>query len=614
MTKSKSFFRNILLATLLLCVGAELKAQFVQLPVDHSSRKIKEGHENLKIQEGPLTLPFWDDFSQEAIDTLKWQSLGVSTSYTIGINPPSYGVVYLDGIGTDGNPYSTSMMTNGEGDQLLSKVIDLSTVKQADSVYLSFFWQLGGKGEMPDANDKLELYFLDASGIWIQVWEHFGGTADQRELFTQEMIPVNSNYLHAGFRFKFLNTGRISGPFDSWLLDYIYLDKGRNIHDVFHDDRTLTMLPNSAFGKYSALPLFELNGSKSGNLTAIGSQFMNLSNRFRAMEYTVELRNKETQTVLRSIHAQTPFNPVPQALERRNFTSIDLKDLDLDLEEEMDLETLVYLTTGDGFLIDQISGADTVYSPLVDFRRNDTIRHVMPIRDFMAYDNGSVDYAAGINQRSGMLALKYQLESPAYLKGVSINFTNLSQVGSAVELCVWNDLESPPIFVKEVLIPEKSSLDEFSYFALDTNLSVSDTIFIGFTQFTNDFIHVGLDKSNDSGEEVFFNVKGTWEQNREVQGSLMMRPHLSLTPVVDEVDESVEATINAYPNPVTEKLFIEGKIGEVLVFDSYGRQINMRVDTYDKGKILNFAGNDKGVYVIRVWTGKKPNSIRILVK
>src|SRR5690606_14958710 len=114
-------------------------------------------------------------------------------------------------------------------------------------------------------------------------------------------------------------------------------------------------------------------------------QFMNLSNRFRAMEYTVELRNKETQTVLKSIHAQTPFNPVPQALERRNFTSINLKDLDLDVEEEMDLETLVYLTTGDGFLVDQISGADTIYSPQVDFRRNDTIRHVMPIRDFMAY-------------------------------------------------------------------------------------------------------------------------------------------------------------------------------------------------------------------------------------
>src|SRR5690606_39960201 len=132
-----------------------------------------------------------------------------------------------------------------------------------------------------------------------------------------------------------------------------------------------------------------------------------------------------------------------------------LKDLELDVEEEMDLETLVYLTNGDGFLVDQISGADTIYSPQVDFRRNDTIRHVMPIRDFMAYDNGSVDYAAGINQRSGMLALKYVLEQEAYLKGVSINFTNRSQSGSAVDLMVWDNLDNPPLYSKEVIIPEK---------------------------------------------------------------------------------------------------------------------------------------------------------------
>jgi hypothetical protein len=109
-------------------------------------------------------------------------------------------------------------------------------------------------------------------------------------------------------------------------------------------------------------------------------------------------------------------------------------------------------------------------------------------------------------------------------------------------------------------------------------------------------------------------VTGTWEQNQEVQGSLMMRPHLSLTPVVTESGIEDGTGINAYPNPVTEKLYLEGQIGEIIVFDSYGRQINMPVDTYEKGKVLNFTGNDKGVYVVRAWTGKKPNSIRILVK
>lgn len=591
-----------------------MKAQFVQLPVDYTSKESFLSSENLKISVGHLSLPFWEDFSHGKIDSLKWQNKGVSVSNTIGIDAPSFGVVYLDGVDLTGKPYSTSMMENGEGDFLASREIDLSSQDPEDSVYLSFFWQSGGKGEMPDVNDKLELYYLDSLGGWIPVWEVFGGVVDKRSEFSQEMIPVSPEFFHENFRFRFMNTGRISGPFDSWLLDYIYLNKGRTRHDVFHDDRTLTMAPNSPFGKYSALPLFEFNRDKDRFLTSIGSQFLNLSDRFRAMEFSVELRNKETRALLKSVHAQTPFNPVPQALERRNFNSVGLKDLDYDVTEEFDLETVVFITTGDEFLIDQIINGDTVYFTGVDYRMNDTIRHIMPIRDFLAYDNGSVDYAAGINQRSGMIALKYELGAPAYLKGVSINFTNLSQVGSAVELMVWDNLEAAPLYSEEVLIPDKEYLEDFAFFSLDTNLMVSDTLYIGFTQFTNDFVQVGLDKSNDSGSEVFFNVTGTWEQNQEVQGSLMMRPHLSLTPVVTESGIEDETGINAYPNPVTEKLYLEGQIGEIIVFDSYGRQINMPVDTYEKGKVLNFTGNDKGVYVVRAWTGKKTNSIRILVK
>ena len=75
-----------------------------------------------------------------------------------------------------------------------------------------------------------------------------------------------------------------------------------------------------------------------------------------------------------------------------------------------------------------------------------------------------------------------------------------------------------------------------------------------------------------------------------------------------------EREIIAYPNPVTETLYLEGQIGEVLVLDSYGREINLQIDHYEKGKIINFANYDKGVYVVRALAGKKHHSIRILVK
>lgn len=608
-TSSKLF-----LTVLLIFVIGGLKAQFSQLPLDRSSDPTAVEGERMRIQAEAILLPFWDDFSSGRLDSLKWEHRGVVASKTIGIDPPSIGVAYLDGVDTRGKAYSTAMLENGEGDRLSSHAIDLSDYQASDSLYLSFFWQAGGLGEMPDENDKLELYFLDEKGDWRLVWEVFGGDPGIRNTFSQEMIKVDDVFFHGSFRFRFLNRGRLSGPFDSWILDYIYLNKGRSRFDTGYEDRALTKMPNSPFGKYSALPFFEFEEIKEQHLSSVSSQFKNLSNRFRAMEYTLLLRDKATQTVLQHLHSQTPFNPVPQALERRDFSSVVLKDLDFEVSEEFDLETLLFLTTGDNYLVEEVAEGDTLYSTAVDYRINDTVSHTTAIRDYMAYDNGSLDYAAGINQRSGMLALRYELGGAAYLKGISINFANLSQVGSAVELTVWDDLDLPPLYREEVLIPDKERLDRFAYFPLDTNLSVADTFYIGFTQFTNDFVYVGLDKSNDSGQEVFYNVTGSWQQNEEVQGSLMIRPHLSRSPAVVEETGSDTIELAVYPNPVTERLFIEGAVNEVKVYDAYGRQINMPIESFAKGKIINFTGSDKGVYVIHTWKGGQPQSIRILVK
>ena len=178
---------------------------------------------------------------------------------------------------------------------------------------------------------------------------------------------------------------------------------------------------------------------------------------------------------------------------------------------------------------------------------------------------------------------------------------------------VWNDLDDPPVLVKEILIPETTDLQEFSYFEFDTNVQVNDIFFVGFMQFTNDFIYVGLDKTKDNATEVFYNVSGSWQQNESVTGSLMIRAHLSPeAPVTEESEAGLKPL--AYPNPVEDKLYVEGKFDSIVVYDSFGRILNLDSEDFQKGKILNFAGLQKGVYLIKLINNKEQTSIRILVK
>jgi len=64
------------------------------------------------------------------------------------------------------------------------------------------------------------------------------------------------------------------------------------------------------------------------------------------------------------------------------------------------------LITGDG-LLTSINGTDTTRFTQVDFRANDRVRTKFPLRDYFAYNQGMADYTAGINQRSGQLAVAY---------------------------------------------------------------------------------------------------------------------------------------------------------------------------------------------------------------
>lgn len=586
----------------------QLFAQFRQLPTPVSVQKTSSPS-NARTQSSPLELPFWDDFSSAGIDPDRWISDGASHSFTVGISAPTLGVAMLDGTDESGRPYAREDLQQGEADELISLPINLSNIQatEANTVFLSFYWQAGGKAEMPDENDRLTLQFLSPTGDWIEVWSQNGGDNQVNNIFRPVSVQVRPEFFHGQFQFRFRNRGRLSGPFDSWLLDYVFLNKKRSANNLIVEDRALTQANQRPLGKFGAVPLSELPllpeiWQRTGN------EFNNLNNRFRAMEFSIELQNNGQ--LVKRINTNTPFNPVPLALERRSFVSNEFGSIPSP-STETDLELVTYLSSGDDFFFELVQG-DTLFFPQVDFRKNDTVRTVIPIRDFYAYDNGNVDYSAGINQRGGMLVNRYEAKGQVFLKGISINFTNPSQVGRGLDLMVWKNLDSAPIHVQEIFIPAKETLESFAYFEIEKNVPIQGEFYIGFAQFTNDFIFVGLDKSYDNGQEVFFNVSGSWQQNQEVSGSLMIRPHLSQTGIQAENKEEI-FEVKVFPNPVTDRLFVEGTIESVQVFDSFGREINLPQERLVEGHQLDFTGQRKGIYLINIRKKHQVITRRILV-
>ena len=596
----------------MLSQGGPSLAQFVDFgPIHHPSRPIDPISEPWTRQTNTATLPFWDDFSM-GIQSSRWIPKGASYTENIGNKAPSIGMVLFNGVDEAGKSYSLQEKDQGEGDYLSSIPLDLSGIPAAQqaTVYLSFYWQAGGKGEVPDSNDRLTLQILTPSGTWLNVWEKRGGTTVDRNRFIQETLAIRPEWQHSNFQFRFFSNGRQSGPFDSWLLDYIYLNVRRSSTDLSYPDRALTQKTTVRLGDFGAYPWELLQKNQKGKWSTAKSEFQNLENRFKAMEYSVTLRDS-SGVIMLPINSTTPFNPVPNALERRTIVSRSFTEIPLPAKPtEVVFE--MALITGDGFLT-EVNGSDTIRYSQVDFRSNDRVSSRFAIRDYFAYDQGEADYTAGINQRSGQLAVEYTTPEPVFLKGISIDFSNARQVNQVLDLVVWSALDKKPLYSKEVVIPAKGLGQKIHYFPLEEAVAVSGTFFVGFTQFTTEFLQVGLDKGNDFSGRIFYNVGGGWLQNKDVTGSLLIRPHVSLTGKAGgSIDTSTSLRI--YPNPTVNEVQVEGEFSSLKVLDSFGREVFPSRIPSAKGEILNFKDQHPGLYLIYVQGSTGPQSYRILVK
>jgi hypothetical protein len=609
--KPSRLFTSLLFFSLMSQGGSSL-AQFVSFgPIHQSSKNSTKDSAVLARQTNSSSLPFWDDFSK-GIQTNKWEAKGASYTETIGNKAPSIGMVLFNGVDEAGKSYSLQEKDQGEGDYLSSIPLDLSGIPaaQQSTVYLSFFWQAGGKAEVPDSNDRLSLQILSPDNTWLTVWEKRGGPTLDRTRFFQESLLIRPEWQHANFQFRFFSNGRQSGPFDSWLLDYVYLNSKRSSSDLAYPDRALTQGTTVRLGDFGAYPWELLQKNQKGKWSTAKSEFQNLENRFKAMEFSVTLRDSSGVNLL-PINSTTPFNPVPNALERRTIVSRSFTEIPIPSKPGV-VNFEIALVTGDG-LLTAINGNDTTRYAQVDFRDNDKVSTGFALRDYFGYDQGVADYTAGINQRSGQLALKYTTPEPVYLKGISIDFSNARQVNQVLDLVVWSALDKKPLYSKEVVIAAKGPGQEIHYFALEEAIPVSGTFYVGFTQFTNDFLQVGLDKSTNFGDRIFYNVGGGWVQNKEVSGSLLIRPHVSLTGKSTGAIESTPS-LRIYPNPTVNEVQVEGEFSSLRVVDTYGREVFPSRVPSANGETLNFKDQNPGLYLIYVQGNSGPQSYRILVK
>jgi len=568
---------------------------------------------------------FLDDFSYSSYypDTNLWLDNKVYINRTFAKSPITIGVATFEGLDETGYPYdfTAGPTTSVVADYLTSKPIDLGLPLTAnDSIYLSFYYQPQGNGNAPESQDSLVLQFKHSVSGWKNIRAIKGSTlATNDSSWTLVMIKITDTaYLKDDFQFRFYNRATISGNTDHWNIDYVYLNENRSFDDTVYNDVSYVYNGTSLLKNFREMPWRQF---KKSELRDSVDNLIRYNNLASSPTVTVSYGHDITDvvpTLLSSFTAGSSIALYPFA-NTNTYTACDFEPFCL---RKIKVDTAVFPSTLFApwrFTMKQFIGASNINS------QNDTLVSEQNFYNHYAYDDGTAENSFGLSTLYGQLAEKFTLNVGDSLQYVDIYF-NPFLVNASIytfNLQVWGEgagYPGPILYTgTNVESPDYSQVqhNQFIRYKLDAPLylGAGTTFYVGFTQNTNQFLYIGVDKNTNTQNKIFYNVSGAWNTSPFV-GSLMMHPvfgkYSDFVAGVDDV-EIEKNKLTVYPNPANDGLYVCNAINlqkiSFSIIDLLGKTIiskNMDVDYIDISMLEN------GVYFIQLSTGNKITTTKFI--
>ncbi len=616
--------------SLLLGLSSSLDsiAQFNLLPHPHQTNLTTGDHSKRAKEDRAMRLPFWDDFSFSGKkgDTLWAQKNDVIITNGFAIKAPTLGAAVMDGLRADGTPYETNVTTNGITDVLLSRMLALAEIdpSKRSSVYLSFQYQWKANGEAPDPNDYLQVDFLNDQKQWITMAFLRVSPNPNPTIFLDYIQQINSaSFFHNEFQFRISRFGRSSGPFDTWAIDYVYLNQNRFATDFSFPDRAIGSNHSALFDKYYAVPQQHFYGNEivkpptfllttQQNEETPLDQFTYLRTRnYFDGSYT---EHEEILDMASPLFI-SPFGKIEYPLVKLpDVSNTTLFNRTAD-STVVTLKTII--TSSDNISIYDIPRDnnadydDVIYAP-IDFRMNDTTQTNYFLSDFYAYDDGEAEYSIGLAQTGDEAAFRFSMlgPEPDTLTGVYVYFPLLSgNLSNIVDLLVFEDNNGKPgsLIGEEVIAARRPGPNVFHKIKLRNAVLVPQHFYIGWRQPANGTIAIGLDRSTNNNDKLFGKSNGTWSNPSNLTGTPMIRPIFGQGEITTSLP-SHESTLLIYPNPTTDSFIINQTAEVISIHFTNGIPVTFNVSQQDNQTIVSLKDVSPGLVVVKL---KIDNSILV---
>ncbi len=576
---------------------------------------------------------FFDDFTQYGTSlyptSTNWLDAYASISYSYADSAISYGVITLDCFDSYGRVYGPLGGANPSDTLTSKRIYPVATT----NLYLSFFIQGGGKADAPELQDSLILQVFSDSLHWVQVWDT---TGFKSRSFTQTIIPVPDSLVSdSSFQFRFINYTSLSASdvqgkdgalsnADNWHIDYIQVRSVNNPNELKElKDVAIYEMPEPVFKSYTAIPYSHLLYASTelrGSNTVCYRNHFNAPNDSLSVARThvyMDILNKDTLEITgRGGGIQNTLLPGAYDCKTDDFR-VNFKTDRYPGQNYGRFQLISYIQT----------------PTREQYLWNDTIKREELYMNYYAYDDGTAEYGYGITGADAYetsTAVRFETYHPKNLAdtltGMYIYFNKAAGLYNAsleFQVEVWNESEGNPNQLLyssselELYTPDTTkgfnnpsdSINGFMRIDFDQDVLVPTIFFLGIKQFTDEFINIGYDVSQNSKSNIRYFSDNIWNSLKDSvnipEGSLMIRPifdNVEYSSAVQTPGEDFLKDVQVYPNPVNTSLTIDLPANDWTQYrynlcDITGRLVNQRkLDS----NTIDFQNLAEGIYFLQL--------------
>ena len=607
-----------------------------------------------------LQLPFLDDFSISNVfpDSTRWIDRSVFVNRTFPIAPPTLGVATFDGLDSTGYPYdfTSGALAAGEADHLTSFPINLYnyqlnqnsgpwvTYTAIDSVYLSFFYQAGGRGAAPDPADSLVLefrrcfvdtiYTTDSTYNLVDtcIWQHQWSMAGYTPVYTDTnfhavIINIDTSYFQNGFQFRFRNYAHLNANLDQWHIDYVYLNRNRNHADTIFSDVAFAYNPSSLLKNYQAMPWEQYKPSELRD-TLVGDTLQTLRTYIRNND-TIQRNTYFNYQILDSKYNNLS-NYGPYSINIQPFSTSGYCNYTPFVKPPLNY-TIPLLTDSAQYIFKSYISSNPDFD-----HNNDTVIYYQNFYNYYAYDDGTAEAGYFLSSTGGNpeFAMRYTLNIPDTLKAIEIYFNPIITNASLFFFrpAIWADAHGQPgaLFYHDSVVTPiygdtiVGGFNQFTKYKITNPALVipAGTYYFGWQQLTSDPLNVGFDMNTDASSNSYINVSGYWQQSI-LTGTVMLRPMFRgniLFPASIQPLSKPTLSFTAFPNPTNNQITIQiqetpdqiKSNNTLTLLDIYGQTINTYAAT--SATTISVKDLSPGIYLLKISDKNQNTAVQRFVK